>query len=73
MNMINIMDFWRDTRKEGESQIPASLTYRATSPVYAEEPYRIVLEPEGNGKVKANIYGLDGTVCMKGEIKVWME
>lgn len=69
LNLINQLDFWRDTRKEGESQVPASIAYRATSPLYAEEPYRIVLEEQGEGKVKTTVYGLDGTVCMKGNIK----
>jgi hydroxyacyl-ACP dehydratase HTD2-like protein with hotdog domain len=49
--------------------VPASVVYRATSPVYAGEPYRIVLDDQGEGRVKGTVYGLDGTVCMKADIK----
>ncbi|GIK06898.1 hypothetical protein Aspvir_002551 [Aspergillus viridinutans] len=75
LNLINILDLWRDTRtstltSEGpELILPQSISYRATSPLYAEEEYRIVLEDE-DGVAKAQVIGPDGmTVAMKAEIK----
>lgn len=66
-----MLDFWRDIRpsKEHESElaIPESISYRATSPLYADERYQIVLE-EGENAGKVNIYGPDGTPAMKADI-----
>jgi hydroxyacyl-ACP dehydratase HTD2-like protein with hotdog domain len=71
LNLISILDLWRDVnQKRGgdpEYIVPESISYRATSPLYAEEEYQIVLgEYEGS---KANIYSPSGAVAMKAEIK----
>lgn len=72
LNLISILDFWRDVRGNGGSTssliVPESIAYRATSPLYADEEYRIVLEEDGNnGKVQ--IYAPSGAVAMKADIK----
>lgn len=72
LNLINMLDFWRDIHSSkasgSELAIPESISYRATSPLYADEKYQIVLE-EGEGTVKVNIYGPDGTPAMKADIQ----
>jgi hydroxyacyl-ACP dehydratase HTD2-like protein with hotdog domain len=71
LNLICMLDFWRDVRKskmpESELAIPESISYRATSPLYADEKYRLVLE-EGEDPQKINIYSPDWTVAMKSDI-----
>lgn len=71
LNLISILDLWRDTRKKDggdpEQFVPESISYRATSPLYADEEYQIVLEDEGQ-RVKADIYNVDGVVSMKADI-----
>lgn len=66
MNLINMLDFWRDSHGGAEGDGPTGIQYRATSPVYAEEEYVIVREEGGKMKL---ISAVDGTVCMKGEIQ----
>ncbi|PGH01933.1 hypothetical protein AJ79_07764 [Helicocarpus griseus UAMH5409] len=74
LNLISILDLWRDVQAQkggahkGEVMVPESIAYRATSPLYAEEEYKIVLE-EGEGKGgKVNIYTPSGVVGMKADI-----
>ncbi|KAF7590483.1 hypothetical protein BBP40_002828 [Aspergillus hancockii] len=74
LNLISILDLWRDTRptKGGDPalMLPESIVYRATSPLYAEDQYQIVLdEGEGDGVGRVQIYAPDGNVAMKAEIK----
>lgn len=80
LNLISMLDLWRDTaadRGGGGSAtsvvMPARIEYRATSPVYAGEGYRIILdkEPSTNGTVPVAVMSDDGTVCMKGTIKTF--
>ncbi|KAL1966394.1 hypothetical protein VTN77DRAFT_4536 [Rasamsonia byssochlamydoides] len=81
LNLISILDFWRDVRQEeaekedghgggGDSTllVPESISYRATSPLYADEEYQIVLEDLGH-ESKVNIYNHEGVVAMKADIK----
>ena len=78
LNQISILDLWRDEmvkQDKGEDGIiyPKDLTYRATSPVYAEEPYRILI-PQGvtsQAETDVQVISNDGTVCMKGTIHNW--
>ena len=71
LNLISILDFWRDVhgRQGGDAEylVPESIRYRATSPLYAEEAYQIVLE-EGEKGDEARIYGPDGLLAMKAVI-----
>ncbi|KAJ5834575.1 hypothetical protein N7447_000601 [Penicillium robsamsonii] len=70
LNLISILDLWRDTRqnfKDSTLIIPERITYRATSPLYAGEEYRIVLE-EGES-TKVEIIGPGEVVAMKAEIQ----
>ncbi|KAL1881001.1 hypothetical protein Plec18167_003542 [Paecilomyces lecythidis] len=75
LNLISILDFWRDVRGRGGkldefSVVPESISYRATSPLYADEEYRIFLDEDGKeGKVQ--IYSPTGDVAMKAEIKAF--
>ncbi|KAJ5130239.1 uncharacterized protein N7515_006278 [Penicillium bovifimosum] len=69
LNLISILDLWRDTRQNVADPtlvVPERISYRATSPLYAGEEYRIVLE-EGEG-TKVQIIGPGGMVHMKAEI-----
>ena len=71
--MINILDFWRDTAREGDTEaVPKSIAYRAMSPLYMGEPYRILLEKDdssnGGSGWKANIWDNFGKQSMKGAI-----
>jgi hydroxyacyl-ACP dehydratase HTD2-like protein with hotdog domain len=71
LNLISILNFWRDVKGEkgGEPEqiVPESISYRATSPLYADEEYKIVLEEDGE-KAQVNIYGPSGAVSMKADI-----
>ncbi|GLA56640.1 hypothetical protein AtubIFM56815_007455 [Aspergillus tubingensis] len=71
LNLISILDLWRDTRKNegGELVLPEKISYRATSPLYAEEEYRIVLEDGGDGVGKVQIVAPGEVVAMKAEIQ----
>jgi hydroxyacyl-ACP dehydratase HTD2-like protein with hotdog domain len=75
LNLINMLDFWRDTERAGnEGAVPKSIAYRAMSPLYVGEPYRILLDRSGNAKEngssewKAEIWDSFGKQSMKGTI-----
>ncbi|KAH7091562.1 hypothetical protein FB567DRAFT_277147 [Paraphoma chrysanthemicola] len=71
LNLINILDFWRDTARgrDGEA-VPRSIAYRAMSPLYVGEQYRILLAKgeEKNREWKADIWDSFGKQSMKGTI-----
>lgn len=74
LNLISILDLWRDTRRNSTGDpsllLPESISYRATSPLYAEETYRIVMdEGQGDGVSRIQIFTPDEKVAMKAEIK----
>jgi len=70
LNLISILDLWRDTRSQNVTDsslvVPERISYRATSPLYAGDEYRIVLD-EGE-ETKVQIIGPGGVVAMKAEI-----
>lgn len=75
LNLISILDFWRDVRGQGRKSdeiaiVPERISYRATSPLYADEEYRICLEEDGKDS-RVQIYGPTGDVAMKAEIKTF--
>jgi hydroxyacyl-ACP dehydratase HTD2-like protein with hotdog domain len=78
LNLISMLDLWRDKATESnigmprtEIVMPASIVYRATSPVYAGEGYRIILDKQASrdGTTLVVVVSDDGTVCMRGTIK----
>jgi hydroxyacyl-ACP dehydratase HTD2-like protein with hotdog domain len=51
LNLINILDLYRDNNDRSSSEaVPKSVSYRAMSPLYVGEKYRIVLEKDSDGK-----------------------
>ena len=71
LNLISILDLWRDTQRQSvdpTALIPRSISYRATSPLYAGDEYKIVLQEEGD-IAKVQILGPGGVVAMKAEIQ----
>jgi hypothetical protein len=72
-----MLDLWRDTTESDTGVprsgivMPASIAYRATSPVYAGEGYRVILDKQASsdGTTLVAVVSNDGTVCMKGTIK----
>ena len=75
LNLINMLDLWRDTRNQNGESVPKSITYRAMSPLYVGEPYRILLERDGaatetDGESwRAEIWDSFGKAAMKGTIR----
>ncbi|KAF2440119.1 hypothetical protein P171DRAFT_396296, partial [Karstenula rhodostoma CBS 690.94] len=68
LNLINMLDLWRDTTKNGEEgALPASISYRAMSPLYVGEQYRILLKKDGN-TWNTEIWDSFGKQSMKGNI-----
>lgn len=72
LNLINILDFWRDSREDGDYEVPKSIRYRATAPFYSGEGYRALLEQGEAGAVHIKMWGNDGMeghrVGMMGDI-----
>jgi hydroxyacyl-ACP dehydratase HTD2-like protein with hotdog domain len=69
LNLINMLDLWRDSEKEGDAEgVPKSISYRAMSPLYVGEKYRIVLA-KNKGDWKADIWDSYGKLAMKGTIQ----
>lgn len=74
LNLIHMLDFWRDTSRSGNTDaVPKSIAYRAISPLYVGEPYRILLEKSGaversDGQWNAEIWDSFGKQGMKGTI-----
>lgn len=74
LNLINMLDFWRDTVRDGDAEaVPKSIAYRAMSPLYVGEPYRLLLEKNTVGESgsegwKAEIWDSFGKQSMKGVI-----
>ncbi|KAF2114266.1 hypothetical protein BDV96DRAFT_613466 [Lophiotrema nucula] len=74
LNLINMLDFWRDTARDAEEDaVPKSIAYRAMSPLYVGEPYRLLLGKEAGREEsgagwKAEFWDSYGKVSMKGTI-----
>ncbi|OQU95807.1 hypothetical protein CLAIMM_01975 [Cladophialophora immunda] len=74
MNLIAMLDLWRDEVagvSHEEVVYPARIDYRAVSPVYAREPYRVLASKETTTQegVEVKVVSHDGTLCMKGTIE----
>ena len=70
LNLINILDYWRDVHSE-EGAFPSEISYKATFPIYAKEPYVIrtveTKDTEG-GKIWKIAAEKDGTTCFIADI-----
>jgi hypothetical protein len=64
--MVNL---WRDTKGGDVGLTPRKITYRATSPLYAGERYRIVLEEEKEKVSEVRIVDSYGKTSMVGNIE----
>ncbi|KIX07035.1 uncharacterized protein Z518_05012 [Rhinocladiella mackenziei CBS 650.93] len=80
MNLIAMLDLWRDetvSQGVGSAQddivYPEKIEYRATSPVYAREAYRVMMDDAAVGQKEAEVRVMsnDGTTCMKGTVTDW--
>ena len=67
LNLISMVNFWRDIR--GSSAFPKKITYRATSPLYAGEKYRMMMGEEKDKVTEVNIIDSYGKVGMVGKIE----
>lgn len=69
LNLINILNFWQDFH--GKGKFPASINYRALSPLYAGQTYQIQgTKAEGvqTGNKWEIVAQRDDVLCMRGEI-----
>jgi hydroxyacyl-ACP dehydratase HTD2-like protein with hotdog domain len=70
LNLIHMVDFWRDVVGGGDDEcMPKSVIYRATSPLYAGERYRIVMGEETERVSEVRIVDGYGNVSMVGRIE----
>lgn len=62
-----------DVDGDGSVVYPSKVVYRATSPVYAGEGYRVLMNDDAVDKKEAEVTVVsnDGTVCMKGTVIDW--
>ena len=66
LNLINMVNLWRDVK--GGDAIPRKITYRATSPLYAGEKYRIIMHEEKDKVTEVKIVDSYGMMSMVGQI-----
>lgn len=78
LNLISMLDFWRDGKvaKGGHDGFtyPKEITYRAKSPLYAGESYRIMMAADAlmtSKDASIEVASDDGTVCMEGTVSSW--
>lgn len=70
INMLGILDLHRDVAARGPEYVPKFMTYRAQSPFYVNEKYRIILNEDtgGGGKWNAEVVDSFGKVGVKSSI-----
>lgn len=78
LNQISVLDLWRDEmvahgKPDDGPVYPKELFYRATSPVYAGEAYRILMPADAPRMPATDIQVVsnDGTVCMNATLHNW--
>jgi hydroxyacyl-ACP dehydratase HTD2-like protein with hotdog domain len=73
LNMVSILDFWRHAQSKKEMAFPKKLDYRATSAIYVDEPYRILIDADTASKKVTDVQVIsdDGTICMTAQITNW--
>jgi len=67
LNLINIVNLWRDI--QGRNVLPKKITYRATSPLYAGEKYRVIMDEEQGAVSAVRIVDSYGKTSMVGQIE----
>jgi hydroxyacyl-ACP dehydratase HTD2-like protein with hotdog domain len=83
LNLVLMVDFWRDVMMRGRGfkgneraaeMVPKRVEYRATSPVYVNEAYRVIMDEEAaEGVSEVRIVDSGGIVCMKGRIERFLD
>ena len=71
LNLIYILDLWRETRSGRSFELPKSIKYRATSAIYAEEPYSAILESKSERRSEVKLWTSDGKVRTEANIQVF--
>jgi hydroxyacyl-ACP dehydratase HTD2-like protein with hotdog domain len=73
LSLLAMIDLWRDeSRIKGDIVYPKDVEYRATSPVYAGEAHRAVMNLQGADKeADLKVLSNDGATCMKGKVTRW--
>ena len=66
--MLGILDLHRDVAGRGPEYVPKSMTYRAQSPFYVNEEYRILLDRDGDRTWKAEVVDRFGKTGVKSGV-----
>jgi len=67
LNLINMVNLWRDVR--ASNSVPKKVIYRATTPLYAGEKYRVLLAEEESKVSEVKIVDSYGKIAMIGQIE----
>jgi hypothetical protein len=67
LNLISIMDLWRDNHSESHGDAPRKISYRALAPLYAGDSYKMNMKKEGE-KIVVGVAGGSGKLNMSAEI-----
>lgn len=67
LNLINMVNLWSDAK--GRDIAPKKVTYRATSPLYAGEKYRVIMDEEKSKVSEVKIVDSYGKTSMVGQIE----
>ena len=76
LNLINMLDYWGHVHGRNGALRPTEISYRATSPIYAGEDYKIassvVDDATDRGSGAQTLYSLvvekRGKPCMQGKV-----
>jgi hydroxyacyl-ACP dehydratase HTD2-like protein with hotdog domain len=67
LNLINIMDLWRDNHGKFEGDAPNNISYRALAPLYAGDSYTISMKSAGE-RIVVEVAGGNAKLNMSAEI-----
>jgi hydroxyacyl-ACP dehydratase HTD2-like protein with hotdog domain len=69
LNLINILDFWRDVYAKGDVSTPSKISYRAVAPLYAGDEYTVSTESASDDRLASIVVSsADGKIHMTGKI-----
>jgi hydroxyacyl-ACP dehydratase HTD2-like protein with hotdog domain len=69
LNLINMLDFWRDVYTKGDVSTPSKISYRAVAPLYAGDEYTISAESASHDREAFIVVSrADGTIHMTGKV-----